>query len=301
MKRVLRWTARFLAVLIVLVGATAAYVYSSSNSKANRQYTVALQAVSIPDDSASVTHGQHLTTAVSKCVECHGDNLGGKVFIDDPGLGLVVAPNITHGEGGLLDSYSDEELVRVIRHGIKRDGRSTLIMPVEDYQYLTDEDVAAIVAYLHAAEPVDNSPGVSILRPVGRVLAAFDIAPLYTAATVDTSLHPPASILPDTSLEYGRYLANIGGCTGCHGPNLSGGPIPGMPPSAPPAANLTPTALSELTDADIEKMLRMGRKPDGTEIRPEMPWRYTAELTPLEMRATIKYLRSVPARDYGNR
>ena len=32
-----------------------------------------------------------------KCADCHGEDLGGRVFIDDPGLGRVVAPNQTPG------------------------------------------------------------------------------------------------------------------------------------------------------------------------------------------------------------
>ena len=54
--------------------------------------------------------------------ECHGDDLGGGTLNDLGPLGTIVAPNITsHGLGAV---YSDQELARVILHGVRRDGRT---------------------------------------------------------------------------------------------------------------------------------------------------------------------------------
>jgi mono/diheme cytochrome c family protein len=299
MKRVMRWIAYAAGILVVLLGGAAGYVYAASNSKANQQYDVPLQHVAVASDPLSIARGQHLTTAIGKCVECHGDDLGGKVMIDDPALGVAIAPNITGG--GRLAAYSDDELVRVIRHGVKRDGRGAFIMPSDDYQYFSDADVSAIVTYLRSVPSVNRDLGTSMLRPVGRALVATNQLPAYSAARIDHTRKPPVSMPEDSTLAYGEYLANVGGCTGCHGPGLSGGPIPGMPPETPPAANITPTGIAQFSDVQLEAMLRTGKRPDGSQIKQDMPWRFTAMMTPVEMRATIMYLRSVPGKAFGTR
>lgn len=299
MPRWMRWIGYAVGTVVLLAGAGAGYVYAASNSKAEKFYDVPATPIAISHDSATIARGKHFATAIGKCVDCHGDDLGGKVMVDDPALGVVVAPNLT--PGGLLAGDSDAEVVRAIRHGVKRDGRSALIMPSEEYQHFSDEDVGAIVAYLRSLPAVTRELGANQLRPVGRALVAANVLPLYTAELVNHSATPPARVLPDTTVEYGKYLASTGGCIGCHGPGLSGGPIPGMPPDMLPAANITPEAMGRHSDADLERMLREGKRPDGSSINPMMPWRYTALMTDVEMRATIKYLRSVPGKAYGNR
>jgi len=299
MPRWMRWIGYAVGTVVLLAGAGAGYVYAASNSKAEKRYDVPATPIAISHDSATIARGKHFATAIGKCVDCHGDDLGGKVMVDDPALGVVVAPNLT--PGGLLAGDSDAEVVRAIRHGVKRDGRSALIMPSEEYQHFSDEDVGAVVAYLRSLPAVTRELGANQLRPVGRALVAANVLPLYTAELVNHSATPPARVLPDTTVEYGKYLASTGGCIGCHGPGLSGGPIPGMPPDMLPAANITPEAMGRHSDADLERMLREGKRPDGSSINPMMPWRYTALMTDVEMRATIKYLRSVPGKAYGNR
>ena len=57
--------------------------------------------LAIPTDITAIQRGQHLASAVAACVECHGPNLAGKVYIDDPALGRIVPPNLTRGRGGV--------------------------------------------------------------------------------------------------------------------------------------------------------------------------------------------------------
>ncbi len=298
------WTRRLgygSGTVVVLVAAFAGFVYASSASKASRTYDIATTEVPVSLDSATIARGKHLTFAIAMCVECHSEDLGGRTMLDDPLLGVVIAANITTGQGGVLAAYGDAELARVIRHGVKRDGRSVIIMPSEDYQFMSDADVGAIISYLRSQPAVDRTPGTTVLRPIGRALVATNQLPLYAAEKVDHTRRPPATIDPDTSVAYGEYVANAGGCTGCHGPGLSGGPIPGMPPDAPPAANLTPSGIGRYSDVELETILRTGIRPDGSTVRPDMPWRYTAMMTPVEMAATLRYLRTVPAKAFGGR
>lgn len=285
--------------VVGLIVVAAAGLYASSSMKTSKTYDVPLVEVAIPADSASIERGKHLATAIGKCIDCHSDDFGGSVFIDDPGLGRLIASNLTRG--GVGKDYTDAEMVRAIRRGVKRDNTGARIMPSEDYQYFSDEDVGALVAYIRSLPDVTRDLPPSELRPLGIALTGAGILPLISAEKVDQTHTPPATMVADTSLEYGKYLANVGGCTGCHGPGLSGGKAPGTPPTIPPAANLTPSGIGHYTDEQLENILRTGKRPDGSQVDDFMPWRATALMTDVEMRATIMYLRSVPAREYGNR
>jgi mono/diheme cytochrome c family protein len=95
------------------------------------------------------------------------------------------------------------------------------------------------------------------------------------------------------------YLANIGGCRGCHGLNLSGGSVHG-PPGTPPASNLTPAGIGSWMEADFVHTLRTGKRPNRKELHTSMPWRQTSLMTDDELHAIWLYVRSVPPRPFGN-
>jgi cytochrome c1 len=100
--------------------------------------------------------------------------------------------------------------------------------------------------------------------------------------------------------EYGRYLADVSGCHGCHGDGLSGGRVAG-PPGLPPASNLTPAGLGTWTEEGFVRAIRQGVKPDGTPINEFMPWRVYAAMTDAELNALWTYLASVEAKPFGNK
>ena len=285
--------------LVGLVALSAAGLYASSSMKISKTYDVPLTEITIPKDSATIARGQHLVEAIGKCQDCHDEDLGGKVFIDDPGLGRVSASNLT--SGGVGGQYTDAEFLRVLRHGVKRDGHGARIMPSEDWQYLADDDAAAIIAYIRSVPAVQRELPPFELRPLGRALVGAGILPMISVEVIDHDRVHPKTMPADTSLEYGKYLADIGGCTGCHGPGLSGGRVPGTPPEMPAAANISPTGIGHYSDAEIEAILRTGVRPSGVKVDDFMPWRATAKMDSIEMRATIRFLRSVPPKEFGNR
>lgn len=302
MRRWMRAGLYTLGVVIVVATAAAGTVYALSQRQLTQSYAqVTLRDIPVLHDSATLARGQHLATAVGKCVECHSSDFGGSVMIDDPAFARITASNLTNGKGGVLTAYSDAELARAIRHGVKRDGSPAVLMPSDDWITLADDDVAAIIAYIRSMPPVDRELAPLTLRPVGRTLLALGQLPILPAARVDHSTRAPASMPVDTSIAYGRYMADVGGCTGCHGPGLSGGKVPGTPPEFKPASNLTPAGIGQWTDVQLESVLRTGKRPDGSELDPFMPSRYTAMLTATEMTALIRYLRSVPEKEFGNR
>jgi mono/diheme cytochrome c family protein len=200
------------------------------------------------------------------------------------------------------ESYTDQDWVRAIRHGIGPDRKPLLFMPSHEYNVLTDEDLSALVAYLRSVPPVDNSPAKSTVGPIGRLLFLKGDLHLLPAEIIDHDAPRPTAPVPGPTAEYGAYLST--GCTGCHGASFSGGKIPGTPPEFPPAANITPdpeTGIGAWTEADFFRSLREGRRPDGSELAAEMPWQLTRQMTDDEIRAIWLHLRSVPAKAEGGR
>ncbi len=300
--KVLRWLGIVLGGLIALVLIAAVVLYVIGSGRITKTYTLGAETVAIPTDQASSERGRHLATAIGKCVDCHGGNFGGTVFLDvtSPPLFRAVAPNLTRGQGGVGGQLSDADFARAIRHGVGPDGKALLVMPADDYNTFSDTDLGALIAYIRSLPPVDNQLPASEIRPLGCILLAAGQLPPFPAETIDHNTRPPAPPIGVTP-EYGRYLAMAGGCTGCHGPGLSGGPIPGVPPDFPHAQNITPTGIGTWSDEDFFRALREGKRPDGTTINPFMPWMDTRLMTDDELKALLTYLRTVPPRPDGMR
>jgi mono/diheme cytochrome c family protein len=289
------------AGLLVLVGLLAAGVFGISSYRLSRTIAFTDSAPSIPTDSASLVRGQYLSTAISKCTECHGADLGGKFAIDAGPVGQFYAPNLTSGAGSVIATRSDTDLVHAIRHGLGPGGRKLVFMPSIDWIGMADEDVAAIVAYVRSVPPVDRTMPASVIKPLGRALYVAGQLPLADADLIDHAAPRAARPAAGETVEYGKYLADISGCTGCHGPGLSGGSVPGTPPEFKPAANITPEGIGHYTEADFFRALREGKKADGTDIDPFMPWGLTKLMTDADTRAIWNFLQTVPPKPFGNR
>lgn len=302
MKKVLKGLGLVLIgfiLLLIIVGGT---VYVLSERSINHHYDVQPAAVTIPTDSAALAHGAYI--AVTRgCQDCHGEDKSGLVFLEATPVGRYPARNLTAGAGGVGSTYSDADWVRAIRHGVDPSGRALLFMPSHEYYHLNDGDLGALIAHLKALPPVDNVLPAVEVGPVARLLQVMGEMPLISAAMIDHEAPRPAAPALGETPEYGAYVAV--GCTGCHGHGFSGGPIPGVPPEWPPAANLTPdpaTGLGQWTEPDFFTLIRTGVRPDGTRVNPNyMPYQATAQMTDTELRALWLYLQSLPPKPEGNR
>jgi hypothetical protein len=79
---------------ILVVGILAFYLIIRHNvgKRIDKQYAVTVQSIELKTDSAALALGARLV--VSKgCTECHGEDLGGKIFIQDPMMGLIGSKN----------------------------------------------------------------------------------------------------------------------------------------------------------------------------------------------------------------
>ncbi len=288
--------------LVVLLAVCVGTVYAISSSRIAKPFTdVKGHAVTVNTDAATLERGKHIATAVIKCVDCHKADFGGGVVINDPAIGTIWASNITTGKGGALSSYNDLALERAIRHGVGATGLGLWIMPSYEIKQLADDDLAALIAYVRSLPAVDRNTPLPRLGPVGRALFVAGKLPLIDATRIDPNIAHPATMPPAPTAEYGRYSARVGGCLGCHGETLSGGPIPGSPPNWKPPANITPTGLAAYDETKFVTLMRTGMRPAGVLVDSLMPYRFTKDLTDDEIHAIWLYLKTVPAKEYGGR
>jgi mono/diheme cytochrome c family protein len=294
-RRVLRWTGLALVVLLAIVVVSAVGVVLASNRAVDERMAAALPPPVL--GHGSVERGKHLFTAVSSCVVCHRGDAGGGPFITDAATAMLNASNLTRGNGGVGAQYSDADLDRAIRRGVRPDGTRLLIMPSWDYAALSDSDAASLVAYLRSLPPVDRVNPRVRLGPIGRVLVATHKLPFEATRIADEGVPPPPPPPMDV-VGYGKYLTRIGGCMGCHGAHLSGGHLAG-PPDVPPASNLTPRGLAGWHATDFMITLTKGRDPSGHQLNEFMPWRTIRNMTDAELEAIFTYLQSIPSRDTG--
>lgn len=296
MQRLRRISLTILAVLVSLIGLALLVIYVGSELRLNQRYTFDVTPPPLPADAATLARGKHLVEANTGCIDCHGANLAGQTFADAPPFRLI-ASNLTSGVDGVGRHYSDADWVRAIRYAARPTGKPLLFMPAQGFSQLSDEDLAAIIAYIKSVPPVDNQPGTSTLRLLGRVLLLAGEYHLPAAQITVVPTQPTAPPVGRT-VEYGTYLAAIGNCRECHGPNLSGS-LP-LEPGGMPPLNLTPGGqLQFWSEAEFIHAMRTGERPNGTTLSSDMPWRVLARQTDDELSAIYRYLHSLPARPFG--
>lgn len=279
----------------VVIGIAVVTVKALSERKANRVVAIDVRPVAYASGEAAITLGGYLFRSRG-CSECHGVDGGGKVVIDDPNGLHVESPNITLGTGSAVSGDAEVDWVRAIRGGVDRDGHPLLIMPGEDYNRLTDEDLAALAAYVRALPPVADKPAIIRFPLIVQALYAFGVV-RDAAEKIDHALPASQPVPAAVTVEHGAYVANM--CIGCHRRDLTGGTIAGAPPSWPPAADLTPRSGSAMARYDTgEKfvaMMRTGRRPDGSTVSTVMPFPSLAATDETDQLALHAYLRSLPA------
>ena len=295
MRKTLKWIGIVLGSLIGLVVIAVVVILSIGRARFNETIEVDVPLLEIPTDEAALARGEHLVTAVAHCGYCHGENLEGAYMENDPStIGIIVAPNLTAGEGGIGATYSSEDWVRTLRHGVTPEGRSVLIMPSVFFHRLSEDDLAATIAYLQSVPPVDNvlpetQPGTLAYALLGAgLLREAQSAPRidHEAPFVDA---PPEG----ETAEYGAYLAQISQCSGCHGDQLAGGRACG---DCPIGTNLTLGGeLQGWTQDDFVTALRTGMHPTGRQLSEFMPWQYFQNMSDTELAALWAYLQAQPA------
>lgn len=253
----------------------------------------------------SVARGEYLVTSIGACGSCHTP-LGPAGFDDAAALSgrlvedmeafTAIAPNIT--PAGRISGWTDAELGRAIREGIRPDG--SLIgppMPFEVYKGISDDDLASMVMYLRTVPAVENDPGTSTYR--------MPLPPAYGPPITSVAAVPEG-----VTAEYGAYLAGpLGHCTVCHTPmengmalfdtllGAGGNEFHG-PWGISVSANITPAGIGEYSDADVARMITEGVRPDGSPMMPPMAYAFYAKMKPDDVSAIVAYLRTLEPKTF---
>ncbi|RPH64434.1 MAG: cytochrome C [Burkholderiales bacterium] len=288
MKRVLKLLGATLALAVVAAAAVLLWAWKHTDTALATRYTP--PSIDIAQDvrSAPVAAGERIAQVRNGCIDCHGKDLAGGRVVDDALAGTVYAPNITPAA---LRGWSDGEIAGAIRTGIRRDGRALVIMPSHEYQHLAREDLAALIAYLRTVPAVERQTPPARVGPVPRLLYAFGKLPtLLPAGMIDASRGFDQKPHEAPTAAFGRYLA-AGSCSGCHGAEFRGGPIPGGPPDWAPAASLRLGGDSRWSEEGFVRTMREGRSAlDGHALRPPMPVSVLGKLNDVELTALWQFL-----------
>ena len=317
MLRTLTWS-----VLVLLLAGLALTVYVSRTW--DRTWDVPAPDLHASTDPAIVARGEYLVMGPAHCPACHmGSTLeyarsvqsgarpalaGGRSFPLWP-LGTLYSKNLTPDPETGIGRYSDPQIARTLRHGVRPDGRASipLLMP---YWEMSDDDVVAIISYLRTQPPVRREVPESRWTLSGKMIRSF-----MAVAQPDTKGHPPRVAPPaKPTIARGRYLAlSVADCSLCHtsinsligelaGQPFTGGdamepiPVEGVDTSLwfnPP--NITPlpgSALRRFPDRAtfIARFKVGGRKYNGS----PMPWEAMSRLAAEDVGAIYDFLMSVP-------
>ena len=156
LKKFFKWTLIVIGCLAGIAIIFYAVVYFSTQSHINKLYDVKVQKLNIPTDSVSYLNGKHIAE-IRGCMGCHGNNLGGKeAFLPEGSpLGVLYARNITSGKGGI--NFTDEDWLRVLRHGVTPEGKSVWFMPAQEVCHLSNQEMGELICYIKQQPPVDNA------------------------------------------------------------------------------------------------------------------------------------------------
>ena len=292
MKRWMKWTAGSALALGVLVAATAATGLYLAEQKRNRYIDIKPRPVAYTTEAQTIERGRYLFTSRG-CTDCHGAQGTGREFVNDGKGTRLAGPNIT--PAGEVARDQPEDWNSAIRHGVKPNGRPLLVMPSEDYNRLTNDDLNALVSYVRQLPAKEGTPAAIELPRPAWVLYGLGVIP-DAASRIDHHQAPSRPVPAGVTVANGQYVANM--CIGCHGASLAGGKIPGGPPDWPAAADIRPGKDGVMarypTVESFVAMLRNGKRPDGTPIQ-VMPFESLGQLSDVDARALYAYLQALPA------
>jgi len=292
------------AALLAAVGA-AAYLIGSG---ANPAPGAAPELAGAPAMAPVLARGEYLTKAAD-CAACHTVPGSQKPFAGGVAFpltfGTLYSTNITADIETGIGAWSDDEFVRAVREGVRKDGRHLYpVFPYTSYTELSRSDVLAIKTYLFSMPAVRQANRANELRfpfnqrwAVGFWKAAFFRSQRFAADASKSS-----------QWNGGAYLATaLGHCRDCHTPRnfafglehsreFAGEEILGWR-----AYNITSDrdhGIGSWSDDDIARYLTMGHAdgrgsasgPMGEAVAHSLQY-----LNASDTAALVAYLRDVPA------
>lgn len=244
MMKWLKWIAtRLVAIVLISI----AGIYLASELRRTKTYDSALVAFDAKQFQFPQGEAERRARTMM-CLGCHG--AAGRVLFEADNVGRLVAPNLTTK----IPEYSDSELERLIRRGIKKDGIAAVAMPAATYANLADEDLAAIIAFMRSRSLLpDAEKRETEWGPLGRVALALNKIP-YEADHVTTFNH--SKVRP---ADLGAYLVSTT-CSHCH--NLDSERDDGFGMKTPPLKLM----VASYTFDEFSAMFASGKGKGGREL-----------------------------------
>lgn len=281
----LRWLAVIPAGLVTLAALGLTGAALNGYAKFNAVQPNPVRQLTIAGTPAQIERGHEIARTCSGCHSSTGNlPLLGQNFAEGgPPLGTLWAPALTAAH---FREWSDGEIIRAIREGVHRSGRSLLIMPSSALHSMSDEDVQSLVAFIRQHEPNAADTPPAQLNLVGALLmnvANFQTVQPPLAGAVSAPPRGPTAA-------YGDYMLGIGGCRDCHGGNLAG--VPPGTEGVPAGPNLTNVGQM-YSEEQLIRLLREGIKPDNTHVGEEMPYKEFELYSDDDFRAIFAYLQAL--------
>jgi mono/diheme cytochrome c family protein len=265
--------------------------------------------LSAPDIQSSpelVARGEYLTRAAD-CAACHstpdGRPFAGGVPFRLP-FGTIYSSNITADPKTGLGTWSDDDFVRALHHGVAKDGTQLYpAFPYTSYTAMTRDDAVAIKAYLFGLP--------AVYAPARQNTLSFPFNQRWTMAFWNLAFVNDHRFRPDPvrtpQQNRGVYLATaLGHCGECHTPRnlafsvgnshaLAGTVVQGWS-----AGNITSdrhSGIGDWSDQQLASYLGTGHADErGSTSGPmaEAVGNSLQYLTPADIAALVSYLRTVP-------
>lgn len=265
----------------------------------------ALTDVKFERTAARHAQGKYLVNGILQCFNCHSprnwdsagalpvagkEGSGGDVLFEDSAT-KIIAPNITPDNETGAGTWTDDMLARAIREGIGHDGRVlSWRMVSQNFRYLSDEDLAAVIVYLrsipavyHKVEPTRFSANEKAW------LEKFSQPLTEKVAAPDSS----------DAVKRGGYLVRLGDCMGCH--SYNGEYSPGIFGGGNNIHTFNRQAFSAniTTDASginygANAFIFVIRTGKGNTLSPMMPWSTFKNLNDADLKAIYTYLSTLP-------
>lgn len=278
----------------------------------SRGYEGNSAALSIAVTPALVDKGQYLARAAN-CATCHttaeGAAFSGGVAFETP-FGRVYSANITPDRATGLGTWTVQQFARSLRQGVRPSGQHLYpVFPYPAFTKITDEDAAALFAYLRHVPAVRfQVPANDMSFPFGQ---RWLLSPWKTLFLDEGPFESNAST--SAEINRGAYLVEgLSHCSACHSPRnllgaeksakrMTGGTYRDesadgvvRPWSAP---NLTPVAngLGAWPVPEIVAYLKTGTNAYATTYGPmnNVILNGTQHLSDVDLKAIAMYLKSL--------
>lgn len=275
-----------------------------------------LPTISAMASAPPTERGEYLARA-GNCVSCHtapgGEVMAGGVAFETP-FGRIYSTNITPDAETGIGNWTQEQFRQALRKGVTPDGTHLYpVFPYTAYTKVTDEDAAALFAYLQSVPAVSSPP------PENEMSFPYNqrwLMGLWKALFFDEGPYQPVAA-QSSEWNRGAYLVEgLGHCSACHSPRnflgaersdaamtggtyldrvLSGEVRPWSAPNLTSAAN----GLGEWSVEDIAAYLKTGKNAHVSVSGPmnEVILNSTQHLNDADIRAMSVYLKSVPANE----